>query len=91
MCHTRELAFQISKEYERFSKFLAGVKVNRIVISCFAVERVNFFTRCQERGGVEIIGIWKDIECCFIENLLSRPATVFVSTGYFIIPAKKIH
>jgi len=27
MCHTRELAFQISKEYERFSKFLAGVKV----------------------------------------------------------------
>jgi len=27
MCHTRELAFQISKEYERFSKFLSGVKV----------------------------------------------------------------
>lgn len=27
MCHTRELAFQISKEYERFSKYLSGVKV----------------------------------------------------------------
>jgi len=27
MCHTRELAFQISKEYERFSKFLANIKV----------------------------------------------------------------
>ncbi|CAL2031634.1 CBN-HEL-1 protein [Caenorhabditis brenneri] len=27
MCHTRELAFQISKEYERFSKYLPGVKV----------------------------------------------------------------
>jgi len=27
MCHTRELAFQISKEYERFCKFLTGVKV----------------------------------------------------------------
>lgn len=26
MCHTRELAFQISKEYERFSKYLPGVK-----------------------------------------------------------------
>ena len=37
MCHTRELAFQISKEYERFSKFLAGVKVNRIIISLFCV------------------------------------------------------
>jgi superfamily II DNA/RNA helicase len=28
MCHTRELAFQISKEYERFSKYLSGIKVN---------------------------------------------------------------
>jgi ATP-dependent RNA helicase UAP56/SUB2 len=27
MCHTRELAFQISKEYERFSKYLSTVKV----------------------------------------------------------------
>ncbi|KAI3358308.1 hypothetical protein L3Q82_014684 [Scortum barcoo] len=27
MCHTRELAFKISKEYERFSKFMPTVKV----------------------------------------------------------------
>jgi len=27
MCHTRELAFQISKEYERFSKFMSNLKV----------------------------------------------------------------
>jgi superfamily II DNA/RNA helicase len=27
LCHTRELAFQISKEYERFSKYLNNVKV----------------------------------------------------------------
>ncbi|KAK6327940.1 hypothetical protein J4Q44_G00035860 [Coregonus suidteri] len=27
MCHTRELAFQISKEYERFSKYMATIKV----------------------------------------------------------------
>jgi len=27
MCHTRELAFQIAKEYERFSKFMTNVKV----------------------------------------------------------------
>lgn len=27
LCHTRELAFQISKEYERFSKYLPKVKV----------------------------------------------------------------
>ncbi|XP_059516718.1 ATP-dependent RNA helicase DDX39A-like [Myotis daubentonii] len=28
MCHTRELAFQIRKEYERFSKYMPGVKVS---------------------------------------------------------------
>jgi len=27
MCHTRELAFQISKEYERFSKYMNTVKI----------------------------------------------------------------
>merc|ERR1711963_743951 len=27
LCHTRELAFQISKEYERFSKYMSAVKV----------------------------------------------------------------
>ncbi|XP_063727064.1 ATP-dependent RNA helicase DDX39A-like [Symsagittifera roscoffensis] len=27
MCHTRELAFQIAKEYERFSKYMADIKV----------------------------------------------------------------
>merc|ERR1712127_231353 len=27
LCHTRELAFQISKEYERFSKYMNNVKV----------------------------------------------------------------
>jgi len=28
LCHTRELAFQISKEYERFSKYMPTVKVS---------------------------------------------------------------
>ncbi|XP_015789119.2 spliceosome RNA helicase DDX39B [Tetranychus urticae] len=28
MCHTRELAFQISKEYERFSKYMPNIKVS---------------------------------------------------------------
>lgn len=27
LCHTRELAFQISKEYERFSKYMKNVRV----------------------------------------------------------------
>ena len=35
MCHTRELAFQISKEYERFSKFLPAVKVRTIYSAVF--------------------------------------------------------
>ncbi|PAA71434.1 hypothetical protein BOX15_Mlig012954g2, partial [Macrostomum lignano] len=28
LCHTRELAFQISKEYERFSKYMPGVNIS---------------------------------------------------------------
>jgi superfamily II DNA/RNA helicase len=28
MCHTRELAYQIGKEYEKFSKYLKNVKVD---------------------------------------------------------------
>ena len=32
MCHTRELAFQISKEYERFSKYMDSIKVRTMVI-----------------------------------------------------------
>lgn len=32
MCHTRELAFQISKEYERFSKYMPSVKVRGICL-----------------------------------------------------------
>lgn len=27
MCHTRELAFQISKEYERFTKYMPSIRV----------------------------------------------------------------
>merc|ERR1711974_178110 len=28
MCHTRELAYQIAKEYERFGKFMTNIKVS---------------------------------------------------------------
>ncbi len=41
MCHTRELAFQISKEYERFSKYMPSVKVRQIYNSRKAL--VNMF------------------------------------------------
>lgn len=37
MCHTRELAFQISKEYERFSKYMPTVKVKHIYNVCLIV------------------------------------------------------
>ena len=32
MCHTRELAFQISKEYQRFSKYMDNVNVSLFVV-----------------------------------------------------------
>lgn len=50
MCHTRELAFQISKEYERFSKYMPHVKVslrsflNKYIIAVSKYLRVPFTT-----------------------------------------------
>lgn len=34
LCHTRELAFQISKEYERFSKYMTTIKVRLLWMNC---------------------------------------------------------
>lgn len=34
LCHTRELAFQISKEYERFSKYMPTIKVRNLTFLC---------------------------------------------------------
>ena len=44
MCHTRELAFQISKEYERFSKYMPAIKVCVCYIT-FVLKRGNFVIR----------------------------------------------
>ena len=34
LCHTRELAFQIAAEYERFSKYLPKIKTAVVGVSC---------------------------------------------------------
>lgn len=46
MCHTRELAFQISKEYERFSKYMSGIKVKilRLLVNYFAPKKESLQT-----------------------------------------------
>lgn len=41
MCHTRELAFQISKEYERFSKYMSNVRVSISNYESFIVAIVH--------------------------------------------------
>merc|ERR1719320_1357896 len=41
MCHTRELAFQISKEYERFSKYMSTIKVSVISLTEEMVYEMN--------------------------------------------------
>jgi DEAD/DEAH box helicase len=50
MCHTRELAFQISKEYERFSKYMPNVKVN------IARTAVSFLVHCVNSQYVLYLG-----------------------------------
>ena len=46
MCHTRELAFQISKEYERFSKYMSGIKVKilRLLVNYFVPKKESLQT-----------------------------------------------
>lgn len=41
MCHTRELAFQISKEYERFSKYMPQVKVRYKIFFIIYLNEIN--------------------------------------------------
>ena len=66
MCHTRELAFQISKEYERFSKFLPAVKVNFFLSYNISIQVGVFFGR-----GPKMLDCWKF--CIFIPLLNQWP------------------
>lgn len=43
LCHTRELAFQISKEYERFSKYMPKIKV-RLFLRPYCTPRSGSFS-----------------------------------------------
>jgi superfamily II DNA/RNA helicase len=43
LCHTRELAFQISKEYERFSKYMPTIKVSIFLLILFLAVFVSAF------------------------------------------------
>ena len=45
MCHTRELAFQISKEYERFSKYMPQIKVNTCY--CIYIVGSSLYVKCH--------------------------------------------
>lgn len=64
MCHTRELAFQISKEYERFSKYMPTIKViqtrqrlidelSYIIIFCYISIGWSIFRRSPYHKGPE--------------------------------------
>lgn len=45
LCHTRELAFQIQKEYDRFSKYLPDVSAVRLAMFFYLLTQ-----RPRERG-----------------------------------------
>ena len=50
MCHTRELSFQISKEDERFSKFLPAIKVG-VFFDGLAIAKDEQVTRARQNEG----------------------------------------
>ena len=57
LCHARELAYQISKEFTRFSKYLSAVKVTQLIILKFDVDFVitriphstSIYATCESR------------------------------------------
>ena len=51
MCHTRELAFQISKEDERFSKFLPAIKKLEFFFDGLAIAKDEQVTRARQDEG----------------------------------------
>ena len=67
MCHTRELAFQISKEYERFSKYMSGIKV------IFFFTRLNnghYTVRYLERKYLSILLVCVEFSSLFFGGWL---------------------
>jgi ATP-dependent RNA helicase UAP56/SUB2 len=44
LCHTRELAFQIQKEYERFSKYLPDVRSKVLYGGTYKIKVVTFIS-----------------------------------------------
>ena len=74
MCHTRELAFQISKEYERFSKYMSGIKV------IFFFTRLNnghYTARYLERKYLSILLVCVESSSLFFgERLPNKPTTL---------------
>ena len=59
MCHTRELAFQISKEYERFSKFLPNLKVSVLAVSMWArFTGTDFYSTTALRNEFGLLTWW---------------------------------
>jgi ATP-dependent RNA helicase UAP56/SUB2 len=58
LCHTRELAFQIQKEYERFSKYLPDIKsrvfyggiLYQSQLAYFETNNFSLHSRCQCQG-----------------------------------------
>lgn len=58
LCHTRELAFQISKEYERFSKYMPSVRVGVFFGGVpLAPQVLNYFS-----------SLWSDVCDCWCVN-----------------------
>jgi len=44
LCHTRELAFQIQKEYERFSKYLPDVRSKVLYGGTYKIKVITFIS-----------------------------------------------
>jgi hypothetical protein len=83
MCHTRELAFQISKEYERFSKFLPNLKAS---IHCHPSQCRKEFAvpdpERQELSTKNVVILIKTFE--FFNSAVKRSCLVIGTLGFWM-------
>jgi superfamily II DNA/RNA helicase len=76
LCHTRELAFQISKEYDRFAKYMPDIKTS------------VFFGGMNIKKDQETLKVFDYLKPPLLVAVLARRRTA-APTGLLVIKEKK--
>ncbi|VDP99315.1 unnamed protein product [Trichobilharzia regenti] len=82
LCHTRELAFQISKEYERFSKYMPKIKVGVFFggIKTLKLQNVKHFIIDECDKMLDTLDMRRDVQEIFRMTPHQKQVMMFSAT-----------